>query len=154
MRSIRFIVDGNLAKLARWLRLLGFDTFCEVKIGKSEFVKKAMTEKRIILTTDRNLLKRKEVTHGYFVREKQKHLQIREILVRFDLHMQVKPFSRCMSCNGLLKNVARHSVENLIPEKVYTSYDEFKQCPDCEKVYWKGSHYDKMRKEIIHDIGR
>ncbi len=153
MRSIRFMVDGNLAKLARWLRLLGFDACCEMKIMKSEFVKKALAEKRIILTSDKNLLKRKEVTHGYYVREKQMHLQLREILARFDLHRQVKPFTRCMSCNGLLKNVAKRAVENLIPEKVYASHDEFKQCPNCEKVYWKGSHYDKMGRQIINVTG-
>ena len=148
LRKIRFAVDRNLADLARWLRLLGFDVHCDIHLNKSEFRTRAIRDKRIILTSDRQILKQKDVTHGYFIRYRERIQQIREVLKRFDLRNQLKPFSRCMICNRKLTPVDKESCKELVPERVYTTFDRFKQCESCGKIYWEGSHYTRMLEKI------
>ncbi len=148
LRNTKFSVDGNLTKLAQRLRLLGFDTLCETQITKKEFINQALREKRIILTADKMILMQNVVTHGYFVRAKLKDPQIEEVLKRFDLYEQIRPFTRCMVCNGLLKEIRKNSGGQLIPENVYHRFDLFLQCLECKKIYWHGTHHMKMQTQI------
>jgi len=145
LRQNRFVLDAHLGKLARYLRLLGFDTFYNNAYDDAELADISSSgDKRILLTRDHGLLMRKLITHGYFVREDNPERQVREVLSRFDLHDDVKPFQRCTQCNGLIQAVALDQVQAQLPGKVAEQYDEFARCDGCHRVYWKGSHYDHM----------
>jgi uncharacterized protein with PIN domain len=148
LRKIRFAVDRNLADLARWLRLLGLDVHCDIRLNKSAFRTRAIQDKRVILTSDRQILKQKDVTHGYYIRSGKRSQRIREILKRFELEDQLKPFTRCMICNGRLTSVDKKSCEGQVPERVHKNFDRFKQCETCRKIYWEGSHYTRMLEKL------
>jgi len=145
LRRIKFVADKNLGKLIKKLRMLGFDTTSDAAPDASSFIQRAITEKRIILTRDRGLLKNKQISHGYWVRSQDAPEQVREIFRRFDLDRLCKPFTRCMSCNALLKEVDKQEILPLIPEGTAQQFSRFRQCPECKKVYWPGSHFEKMK---------
>lgn len=140
----RFVLDLHLGKLAAYLRRLGFDTLYRNDYYDAELALISSQENRILLTRDIGLLKRKIVTHGYWVRNTNPELQIREILQRFNLFDAIHPFSRCIHCNGAVKAVDKETIAAQIPLKTQENHDEFRQCLDCGKIYWKGSHYEKM----------
>jgi uncharacterized protein len=148
LRSVRFITDVHLGKLARYLRMLGFDTLYENDFSDEEIIERALREMRIILTRDLGILKNKRVTHGYFLRHTHPLQQLKEVLRRFDLQEKIAPFSRCLACNGELLSVEKKDIEaSLLPEtKRY--YATFFQCPRCKRIYWEGSHHDRMKKII------
>jgi len=148
LRIIRFIVDVNLGKLARYLRLLGFDTVYQNNLDDQTIVDTAAKEKRIIITRDIGILKYNIVTHGYWVRSTQPRRQLREIVNRLHLHSSFKPFTRCADCNGILKPVTKELVSERLQQDTLRSFNTFSECPDCQKVYWQGSHYDRIRKLI------
>ena len=155
LRRIRFVLDTHLGKLARYLRLLGFDTLYNNAWKDEELVKlSASGDKRILLTRDHGLLKRKQITHGYFVRNDQPKLQVKEVLSRFNLHRKVQTFTRCTRCtrcNGLINSVAKDQVIKQLPSGVINSISEFSACEGCQRVYWKGSHYEHMQR-IIEEL--
>jgi uncharacterized protein with PIN domain len=99
---------------------------------------------RILLTFDRELLKRKKVVYGYIVRSRDPALQLVEVLNRFDLVERLRPFERCMLCNGVLRPIPKEQVLSRLPENVRESLDEFQLCQGCGRVYWKGTHYERM----------
>jgi len=144
LRQPKFICDVHLGSLARYLRMLGFDILYENNFNDEEIVKLSRKEKRAILTRDRGILKRTEVTHGYWVRSFKVKEQAIEILKRFDLKNQVKEFSRCIECNELLKPIKKEKVIAELPPKVLQLQNEFFKCPSCKKIYWKGTHYLRM----------
>jgi hypothetical protein len=113
-----------------------------------EIVLASLEEKRAILTKDRGILKRNEVTHGYFVRSTKVEEQVKEILNRFDLKNEIKEFSRCLECDELLKPIKKETIIDQLPPKVANSQYEFYRCPVCNKIYWKGMHYLRMLKFI------
>ena len=144
LRKTKFILDVHLGTLARYLRMLGFDTLYRNDYKDEEIVHISIKEKRIILTRDLAILKNGKVTHGYFVRETDPKKQICEISRRFDLKDQFKPFHRCMECNGIIRKVDKTAVEKILQANTRKAFQDFFQCTSCEKVYWKGSHYEKM----------
>jgi len=148
LREPRFVLDTHLGRLASYLRMLGFDTLYRNDFPDPELARISSDEGRILLTRDRGLLKRAVVTHGYCVRETNPRAQIVEVLRRFDLFGAVTPFCRCMSCNGSLQPVSKQAIGNRLPPKTREYYDEFRVCGGCEQVYWKGSHYQRMREFI------
>ncbi len=148
LRRIRFILDVNLGKLARNLRLLGFDTLFQNNYKDKEIIAIAQKEQRLILTRDIELLKNKRVNRGYWVRSTDPDKQIKEILFKFDLFDQIHPFTRCLVCNGLLKKVPKNEVIEHLPPKTKVHFDEFYQCTDCGKIYWRGSHFKRMNEMI------
>ncbi|RMG42711.1 MAG: twitching motility protein PilT [Methanobacteriota archaeon] len=148
LRIIRFILDVHLGKLARRLRLLGFDTLYENHWDDHEIVDIAVRERRIILTRDKGLLKHTRVTHGYWIRSTQVEEQVKEVLKRFDLHNNIHPFTRCLVCNGVLHQIDKKVAFQLIPPRIREEYEEFYQCQSCQKIYWEGSHYDQLTKII------
>ena len=148
LRNPRFILDINLGKLATKLRMLGFDSLYQNNFKDNEIVNIASSENRIVLTRDQGLLKNNKVTRGYWVRNTNPKKQIVEIINKFDLQSKIQPFSICMVCNGRIEKVEKNDIINLIPGKVKMYFNEFYRCTHCAKIYWKGSHYIKMQKEI------
>jgi hypothetical protein len=144
LRKTAFIVDVNLGKLARYLRMLGFDAAYDNRLDDGEIVDIAVREKRIVLTRDRRLLFRKAVTHGFWIRSTDADSQLKEVLTRLDLYRQVRPLERCLECNGLLEPVAREKVWSSLEPLTRRYYDEFFRCPGCRKIYWPGSHVTHM----------
>jgi len=148
LRKVRFILDSHLGKLARMLRLLGFDTLYRNDYKDEEVIRLASQEKRIILTRDRGLLMRKEVTHGYFLRNTRPLKQLEETVTRFQLKNHIKPFARCAVCNGEIISVTKEAVLDRLPGNTAKYYNEFFTCTACGKVYWKGSHYERLKNRI------
>jgi hypothetical protein len=148
LRVSRFVLDVHLGKLARYLRLLGFDTLYRNDYDDAELARLAGAERRILLTRDRALLKRAVVTHGLFVRATDPRRQIEEVLDRLDLHRAIQPFRRCVRCNGLLAAVSRHQVWERLPPKTRLYVDAFWECGQCGHLYWEGSHLPALRRFV------
>jgi len=146
LRNPRFVVDANLGQLARYLRLLGFDATYRNDFADAEVAQIASEEKRIVLTRDRALLQHKIITHGYFVRAVKPREQVREILARLDLYRTLRPFTRCLRCNGELETVDKEAVLQQLEPKTKKYYDRFRKCKACGQAYWKGSHFNRMEK--------
>lgn len=141
---IKFILDVHLGRLARWLRMLGFDTLYRNDYDDPEIVAIARQEGRAILTRDLGIMKRRAVIYGYHVQSTKPQEQLHEVLTRYQLYDQIRPFHRCIVCNGLLHIVAKETVVDQIEPKTLLYYDEFFQCVGCRKIYWRGSHYERM----------
>jgi uncharacterized protein len=152
LREPRFVLDTHLGRLAAYLRLLGFDTLYRNDARDDELAQISSGEGRILLTRDRGLLKRSQVTHGYCVRETGPRRQLAEVVRRFDLSRSIAPFQRCMRCNGMLQPVRKEEVMDRLPPRTREYYDEFYICPACDRGYWKGSHYRQMR-QLIEQAG-
>jgi uncharacterized protein len=148
LRETKFVLDVHLGSLARYLRLLGFDTCYRNDLKDEEIIDLALTGQRIILTRDLFILKNGKVTHGYFVRETNPKKQIVEIVRRFDLKDQFKPFSLCLECNGRIIKVNKSSIVSELRENTRKAFLEFYRCKDCRRIYWKGSHYERMLKMV------
>jgi len=146
LRDPRFVVDANLGQLARYLRLLGFDATYRNNFTDAEVAQIASEEKRIVLTRDRALLQHKIITHGYFVRAVKPREQVREVLARLDLYRTLRPFTRCLRCNGELEAVDKEAVLQQLEPKTRKYYDRFRRCKACGQAYWKGSHFNRMEK--------
>jgi uncharacterized protein with PIN domain len=151
LRKPKFILDVHLGTLAKYIRMLGFDTLYQNNYKDEEIVRVSLKEKRAILTKDRGILKRSEVTHGYWIRSTKTNEQIVEVINRFDLKNQIKELSRCLLCNTLLRKITKEKVIDRIPRKVKEFQNDFYYCENCDKIFWKGSHYTKM-KGIIEKI--
>ncbi len=145
---LRFVLDVNLGKLARWLRLLGFDALYRNDFDDAEVATLSAAQARIALTRDRRLLHQKQIVHGYWVRAEDPDRQILELIRRYRLRPHVRPFHRCTSCNGLIRPVPKCDVLPLLEPKTRRYYHTFFQCTACGKVYWKGSHYEGILRKI------
>lgn len=143
-----FVLDTHLGALARRLRLLGIDTYHHPTFDDREIAQIAHTGNRIVLTRDISLLKQKIITWGYWLRSQQPDEQLLEVIRRYDLTPAFQPFTRCLSCNGPIHPVEKESVLEHLPHDTRTYFNEFYQCAACGKVYWKGSHYERMVQAI------
>lgn len=144
LRKIRFVVDVNLGKLARKLRLLGFDTHYKNDLQDEEIVKISQAEKRIILTRDIGILKYGSVTHGYWIRSDDPKTQLNEVIERLQLKNLFKPFTRCSQCNSQFKRIKKELLKNRIPDDTLSYYKTFWECQGCRQIYWEGSHFYKI----------
>lgn len=153
LRDPRFVLDGHLGQLARYLRLLGFDTAYRNHAQDAELAEISSNEHRILLTRDVGLLKRKSITHGSFVRATDPEKQLVEVVQRWHLAGGVAPFTRCMNCNGRLVLVEKSDVIDELEPNTAAYYDEFRRCEECGRVYWKGSHYERLLLLIERVLG-
>ncbi len=144
LRNPRFLADAHLGKLARQLRLVGFDTHFNNDMGDPALVDCAISQQRILLTRDRALLMHRDLTHGCYVHAIDPHRQLEEVVGRFDLAARMAPFSRCMMCNAVLETVDPAEISDRLPNRVRHHYNEFWLCRGCGRVYWKGSHYRQL----------
>ena len=150
-----FLVDINVGKLAGLLRMAGCDAeSVGPDSGDTDTVTKAVGEGRILLTRNRELLKQRKLVFGHLVQSQEPDHQLREIFDLYGLQDQLRPFSRCIACNGLLVEVEKEAIiDRLLPlTKKY--YHHFKQCSGCAKIYWHGSHHDKMEAKLKIILGR
>ncbi|MFN8257231.1 MAG: Mut7-C RNAse domain-containing protein [Bacteroidales bacterium] len=148
LQEIKFVVDVHLGKLAGLLRLLGFDALYRNDLADDEIIKIANTENRIVLSRDLGILKNSLVKHGYFPRSQDPKIQLKEVMDRFNLNSRMKPFSRCIKCNGELRSTKKELIKSQLQENTRIFHDEFYQCINCKKIYWKGSHFNKMKEFI------
>lgn len=145
----RFILDTHLGRLARYLRMMGLDVVhSDEDPGDAALARRARDENRILLTRDAGLLRRGSIDRGYFVRATNPERQLAEVIHRFPVRDQLAPFSRCMACNTLLEAAVPAAVRDRVPPQVAEEYDRFKVCPSCEKVFWEGSHVQRMQRLI------
>ena len=148
LRKTAFVLDVHLGKLARRLRMLGFDTSYQNNYVDPDLVRTSVAEKRILLTRDRRLLFHKSITHGYWVRATDPDKQVLEVLRRFDLYRTIRPFQRCLDCNGSIAPVDKQEVIDQLQPLTKKYYDEFHRCSSCGKVYWRGSHVEHMTQRL------
>jgi len=141
----RFVLDVGLGRLSGFLRMLGFDTLWRNDFADEELARISSTEQRVVLTRDIGVLKRGEVVLGYFPRETDPAEQLVEVVRRYGLTARMKPFSRCIACNATLSPAEPHEVTGRVPEGVAERYSRFQQCPDCRRVFWAGSHQERMQ---------
>jgi uncharacterized protein len=144
LRDPRFVVDVNLGRLARLLRVLGFDAWWSSGADDQALADVSRGEQRILLTRDRGLLKRRAITHGLFVHSEQPERQTIEVIRRLDLRQRLAPLTRCVRCNGVLASVAKDEVIEHLEPLTCRYYEEFSRCPECERIYWAGSHYARL----------
>lgn len=141
---LQFVLDVHLGTLARYLRMLGFDALYSNDWTDKKLAEMSFLEKRVLLTRDPGLLKRKKVTRGYFVRATEPRFQAVEVVREFQLKEKIMPFGRCISCNGLIQPIPKEKMNTEIPPQVKQRHSAFFQCQNCGKIYWMGSHYRKM----------
>jgi uncharacterized protein with PIN domain len=151
LRNPKFVSDVHLGTLARYLRMTGFDTKYNNNFTTNDIIKISFEEKRTILTRDKNLLKRNDVSRGYWIRNEMPVEQLKEIFNRFHLKGLVKEFSLCLICNNPLIKIEREKIISRIPEKAAEYHRDFSYCTSCDKVYWPGTHYQKM-KSLISEL--
>lgn len=148
LRRLRFLADAHLGALARRLRLLGFDTIWHNDLGDQTLARLAAAEQRILLTRDRQLLMRQAVTHGCYLRSDSTASQLAELIRRLQLCAEIDPFTRCTRCNGLLMSLSPDAAAAEIPPRVREHHEEFWRCGGCGRIYWKGTHWEAMRRQI------
>jgi uncharacterized protein len=150
-----FILDNHLGRLARYLRLLGFDTlYPDGYLTDEELAQLAHGENRVMLTRDRRLLMRSLITHGYCLRTTDSKQQLMDVLNRFHLHEAIRPWQRCLRCNGLLRPVAKAAIIDRLEPKTRQYFDKFQMCTQCEQIYWSGSHFEALAQLIDHALSR
>jgi len=153
LRTPKFILDGHLGTLAKYLRMLGFDTVYKSAYQDEEIINRSLAENRTILTRDRQLLKSRRVIRGYQVVNTNSAGQIREILGHFALYSLIKPLSRCLECNGRVQIKDKAYLKRAVPRNVYSRFNTFYVCSGCGKIYWKGTHCRSMHK-FVYDLIR
>ncbi|HUF20650.1 MAG TPA: Mut7-C RNAse domain-containing protein [Burkholderiales bacterium] len=151
LRRPRFVADAHLGGLARFLRMLGFDTLYSNAYYDRDIREIAARESRIILTRDRDLLKCRDVTHGCFVHALKPERQIAEMVRRLQLERDARPFTLCLECNVPLQPVEKSAVVDRVPPNAARYYDRFSVCPNCSGIFWEGSHWKRMT-EVLSDM--
>lgn len=148
LRTVRFVADNHLGRLARFLRLLGLDTSYQNDWDDPELVRISTSQQRILLTRDIGLLKHGPVTHGYWIRATDPREQVTEVVRRFHLARHLTPFTRCMACNGKLVPVTKKEIAHRLPPRTSRHVDDFRLCSSCDKVYWQGAHHPELRRIV------
>lgn len=152
----RFVLDGHLGRLAAHLRMLGFDCLYRPEYEDSHLARLAQEDRRILLTRDRRLLMRKSVEYGYCPRSLDPRQQLVEVVKRYGLAGKIAPFFRCIRCNQRLVHVSKDVIQDRLEPLTKKYFNEFRICPDCQQIYWKGSHLGRMeamvRQFVKNDI--
>ena len=145
LRVVRFIADAHLGGLAPLLRLAGFDTLYDNHYPDADIEALAAAQQRIVLTRDRELLNRRSITHGCYVRTLRPREQLREVFERLDLAGSAQPFRLCLMCNAPLRRIAKDEVGDRAPDGVLERHNQFVTCDVCRRVFWEGTHWQRMR---------
>lgn len=145
---MRFIVDCMLGKLAKWLKILGFDALFFSKIEDDELLTIARKESRILLTKDTGLIQQAKDVETLFLESEEWQDQVQQVLEHFNLREKVNPHTRCIDCNVVLKNLPKKNAKNLVSAFVFDKADSFALCPNCSRVFWRGTHFKDMEAKI------
>jgi uncharacterized protein len=148
LRRTRFLADAHLGKLARLLRLLGFDTRYSTELSDRELVATSGREHRILLSRDLRLFMHKALTRGYRLRSTDPERQVEEVIRALSLRGVLQPFTRCMSCNAKLHSVPRLAVKARVPPLVFKRFRRFMRCPGCGRIYWRGTHFLQLEQFV------
>lgn len=146
MSEIRFLADSMLGTLAKWLRILGYDTLYSPELDDLEAIRLARLEGRVLLTRDTGLLRRKGLC-SLFIESEVLEAQLTQVLRAFALRLD-HPFSRCPVCNEVLEEIPKHEAWGQVPPFVFQTQESFRLCPECNRFYWRGTHWQKMRKQL------
>jgi uncharacterized protein with PIN domain len=141
---MRFAADCMLGKLAKWLKILGFDTIFFSRIEDEELISISREEGRVLLTRDTGIMSKAKDFRSLFIDSEDWHEQVRQVLDELEIRDEVKPYSRCIDCNTVLKELSRSGAKNLVTPFVYEHADAFSLCPDCGRVFWRGTHFKDM----------
>jgi uncharacterized protein with PIN domain len=148
----KFIVDRNVGKLTGWLRLMGYDTRFFDGDDDSELVAMARAEGRVILSRDTRIMERRLITSGQIkavlIDSDQPERQIHQVIDTLGLDSRLRPFSLCLECNQPLVERGKDEVKDLVPPYVFKTQDYFMQCPNCQRLYWRGTHWQAMTQKL------
>jgi uncharacterized protein with PIN domain len=153
LRHLRFVADIHLGRLARYLRLFGFDTLYDNDSDPESLVEASVRQGRVLLTRSTRLLNNNAITRGILVREIDPRMQLKATFQRLDLYAEVRPFSRCLCCNGVVEPISKNEVAHRLPSRVRASYQVFSLCSSCHRVYWKGIHFKRMGRFVEDVLG-
>ena len=150
--ELRFIVDHNVGKLAKWLRMLGFDSLFFDGTDDSLMVAQALSEGRVILTRDTEIMKRRVVNSGrlkaVLIHSEEPERQMRQLMETLDLNGRFRPFTLCLECNQPLVERSQEEVKGRVPPYVYKTQNQYMECPACHRIYWQGSHWKAMTRQL------
>ncbi len=150
--EIKFIVDNNVGKLAKWLRIMGYDALLFSGDDDGKMVKTALEQNRVILTKDNQIMKRRLVTSGrlkaILIKDDDIKSQLRQVVAALNLDYHHKPFSRCLECNQPLVEKDKEKVKSLVPPYVFKTQEDYMECPSCHRLYWRGTHWQAMSREL------
>jgi uncharacterized protein with PIN domain len=150
-QNLKFIADHNVAKLGRWLRMIGYDTTVFNESDDWQMIRIALAENRIIITRDTGVMKRRVITSGrlkaLLVISDEPEEQIRQVIKTFQLDNQ-KSLTLCLECNATLVPIDRESAKQRVPSYVYKTQNQFVDCPICHRVYWQGTHWNAMKQKL------
>lgn len=148
----KFIVDINVGKLAKWLRVMGYDALIFRGKEDDEMIKIALSQGRVVLTRDGELMKRRVVITGrlkaVLVKGEDALTQLRQIVKALNLDYRFRPFSICLECNQALLNRDREEVGDLVPPYIFRTQTRYMECPSCHRIYWPGTHWQAMNREL------
>jgi len=142
---LKFIVDAMLGTLAKWLRIMGYDTLYEKNFSDDDLFFKAFLEDRILLTRDRELSERVGEKQSHFITEVKLKDQLRQLIARFELDEHKNLLSRCVLCNSPIVPITKEKVKDRVPDYVFETVSEFYFCENCNKIYWRGSHAEQIQ---------
>ena len=149
---MKFIVDSNVGRLARWLRIAGFDTMFINDLDDNRLVRLALSEGRVLLTKDTQILKRRVATTGrlkvILIESEEGKAQLRQVVKALNLGDKIKPFTLCLECNQPLVLSEKEDVKELVPPYIFQTQTQYMQCPACQRVYWRGTHWQRMSREL------
>ena len=150
--ELKFVVDTNVGRLARWLRMIGYDALFFDGSDDSQLVATALSEDRVILTRDTQIMKRRVVTTGklkvVLIESDEPEEQIRQVIYTLKLDCQTGLFTLCLECNQPLAEKSPQEVKELVPPYVFQTQQSYRQCPTCQRVYWRGTHWEAMNKKL------
>ena len=153
----KFIVDSNVGKLAKWLRLMGYDTLFFNGGDDSQLVAIAQAEGRVILSRDTQIMKRRVITSGQLqailIQSDEPELQMHQVVDALGLDYQFKPFTICLECNQPLIERSKREMKDLVPPYVFRTQSQFMECPACHRIYWRGTHWQAMTRKLEKFMG-
>jgi uncharacterized protein with PIN domain len=149
---MKFIVDSNVGRLARWLRIAGFDTVFINDLDDNRLVRLALSEGRVLLTKDTQIIKRRVAATGrlkvIMIEADEVKAQLRQVVKVLNLSDKIKAFTLCLECNQPLVTKAKEEVKDIVPPYVFQTQTQYMQCPACQRVYWRGTHWQRMSREL------
>jgi uncharacterized protein with PIN domain len=154
---MKFIADSMLGRLARWLRLLGYDTLYYSHIEDSLLLRIARQEERTLLTRDTRLVQVRGIKNYLLLTENDTFAQLKKVITECGLIRSGKTLeslaapavSRCSLCNSVLEYVPKEQAEGRVPEYVYLTSESFRKCGNCDKFYWEGTHREKLKRKLL-----